>query len=188
MLMYGTALFNGDGVPQDPILAYAYVSRASAQGLAPAKSTLDQMDQVLTVDQRRKGLAVAMQKAKTAPRPPQKAVEIKPEKVAAAAKPKGKAAAPKPAPVVASLEKPPRVPTSGGWRIQLGAFGQRGSAEALFRKLSGGAPVAGRQMILVPAGAVTRLQIGPFDSKASAAVACRSLTARGQACFVVPAK
>ena len=188
MLMYGTALFNGDGVPQDPILAYAYVSRASAQGLAPAKSTLDQMDQVLTVDQRRKGLAVAMQKAKTAPRPPQKAVEIKPEKVAAAAKPKGKAAAPKPAPVVASREEPPSVPTSGAWRIQLGAFGQRGSAEALFRKLSGGAPVAGRQMILVPAGAVTRLQIGPFDSKASAAVACRSLTARGQACFVVPAK
>ncbi len=36
MLIYGTALFNGDGMPQDPVRAYAYVSRAAAQGLAPA--------------------------------------------------------------------------------------------------------------------------------------------------------
>src|SRR3954466_7061222 len=28
LLIYGTALFNGDGVKQDPILGYAYVSRA----------------------------------------------------------------------------------------------------------------------------------------------------------------
>ena len=40
LLVYGTALFNGDGVPQDPVLGYAYVSRAAAQGLAPAKETL----------------------------------------------------------------------------------------------------------------------------------------------------
>ena len=33
-------LFNGDGVTQDPVLGYAYVSRAAAQGLAPAKETL----------------------------------------------------------------------------------------------------------------------------------------------------
>jgi len=72
--------------------------------------------------------------------------------------------------------------------MQLGAFGQRGSAEALFRKLSSGAPVAGHQMILIPAGAVTRLQVGPFESKAAATAGCRTLAARGQACFVVPAK
>ena len=40
MLVYGTALFNGDGVPQDPVLGYAYVSRAAAQGLEPARNTL----------------------------------------------------------------------------------------------------------------------------------------------------
>ena len=40
LLVYGTALFNGDGVTQDPVLGYAYVSRAAAQGLAPAKETL----------------------------------------------------------------------------------------------------------------------------------------------------
>ena len=39
LLMVGTALYNGDGVPADPVTAYAYVSRAAAQGLAPAQAT-----------------------------------------------------------------------------------------------------------------------------------------------------
>jgi uncharacterized protein len=187
MLMYGTALFNGDGVPQDPVLAYAYVSRASAQGLAPAKSTLEQMDQVLTVEQRKKGLAIAVQKVKTSPKPKRDIVRTPVAKPTAKAadKPKPKE---KPAEMATTPQKPKAAPApGGGWRIQLGAFGQRGSAEALFRKLSGSAPVAGRQMVLVPAGSVTRLQVGPFD-KASATSACRTLSARGQACFVVPAK
>ena len=34
MLVYGTALFNGDSVTQNPMLGYAYVRRAAAQGLA----------------------------------------------------------------------------------------------------------------------------------------------------------
>src|SRR5690349_17035974 len=41
LLIYGTALFNGDAIKQDPILGYAYVSRAAAQGLAPAQATLE---------------------------------------------------------------------------------------------------------------------------------------------------
>src|SRR5678815_2613603 len=54
LLVVGTALFNGDGLPQDPILGYAYVSRAAAQGLAPAKSTLAEMDKIMTVAERQK--------------------------------------------------------------------------------------------------------------------------------------
>jgi len=180
MLMYGTALFNGDGVAQDPVMAYAFVSRAAAQGLGAAKSTLEQMDQVLTVDQRRKGVAIALQKAKSAPKPSKDIVRTPTAK--SAAKPK-----PTPVKVPQTVDKPPVTTTSGRWRIQLGAFGQRGSAETLFRKLAASTPVAGRQMILVPAGSVTRLQVGPFD-KASATAACRSLASRGQACFVVPGK
>src|SRR3954469_10596286 len=34
-LVYGTALYNGDGVTQDRMLGYGYVSRAADQGLAP---------------------------------------------------------------------------------------------------------------------------------------------------------
>jgi hypothetical protein len=186
MLVYGTALFNGDGVPQDPILGYAFVSRAAAQGLQAAKDTLGQLDQIMTVEDRKKGVALALSKAKASPAPASKSPATK---IAKAAPPK--AAPAKPAPPVAATTKPqpkpaapaPSVPMTGSWRIQLGAFSQRASAEALFRKLSG--KLTGRQAYYVPAGAVTRLQVGPFESKAAAAAACRAV---GQACFPVPGK
>jgi uncharacterized protein len=56
MLMVGTALYNGDGVPADPVTAYAYVSRAAAQGLPPAQATLADMDEVMPLEQRQKGV------------------------------------------------------------------------------------------------------------------------------------
>ena len=174
MLVYGTALYNGDGVPQDPVLGYAYVSRSAAQGLEPARNTLQQMDDIMPVEQRKKGVALAMQKAKT-----QQQTQPKPT---ATARPKAeKTPSPPPAQKAATA-------TSGAWRIQLGAFSQRSSAEALFRRLSGSAPVAGRQQFLIAAGSVTRLQVGPFPSKSAAAAACSSLSARGQACFPVAAR
>ena len=163
LLVYGTALFNGDGVQQDPVLAYAYVSRAAAQGLAPAKTTLAQMDQLLPVAQRQKGVAIALSMART---------QAPIQKPLATPKPPS-AAAPSP---------------SGAWRIQLGAFSQRGAAEALFRKLSATGPLAGRKPFLIPVGAMTRLQAGPFESRAAAAAACTALSSRGQACFPVAAK
>jgi TPR repeat protein len=176
MLVYGTALFNGDGVPQDPVLGYAYVSRSAAQGLEPARSTLAQMDEIIPLAQRKKGVALALQKAKTqsatksAPKPTQKS----------------------PVPTAAQKAKPQPVivvgPVTGAWRIQLGAFSQRSSAEALFRKLSGTAPVAGRQQFLIAAGPVTRLQVGPYASRNAAAAACSALSGLGQACFPVTAR
>lgn len=175
MLVYGTALFNGDSVPQDPVLGYAYVSRAAAQGLEPARNTLAQMDEIMPLAQRKKGVAVAMQKAKT---PPSPKAEPRTKVTTTQAKPK---------PAPSNTGSTP--PTAGGaWRIQLGAFSQRSSAEALYRRLSGSAPVAGRRPFLVPAGAVTRLQVGPYPSKAAAAAACRTLASRGIACFPVAAK
>jgi uncharacterized protein len=175
LLVYGTALFNGDGVAQDPVLGYAYVSRSAAQGLEPAKNTLAQMDDIMPLDQRKKGVAMAVQKAKTQVAQ----TTAKPKSVAPAPKPK---AAPKGSPVQSSLASS----ATGPWRIQLGAFSQRSSAEALFRRLSG--TLAGKQPYLVPAGTVTRLQVGPYPSKAAASAACGSLSARGQDCFPVPAK
>src|SRR4051794_25329505 len=78
LLVYGTALFNGDGVTQDPVLGYAYVSRAAAQGLAPAKETLAQLDKILPVEDRKKGVAMALAKAKSAPPPSSKKVKSAP--------------------------------------------------------------------------------------------------------------
>lgn len=159
LLIYGTALFNGDGAARDPVLAYAYVSRAAAKGLVPAKATLAEMDRVMPVAQRRKGVALALRKAKTSP---------------PAAK------SPAPAGTV-----PPPPPASGGWRIQLGAFSKRSSAEALFARLSQRPQLAGKQMVLVPVGAMVRLQVGPYPSRTAAAAACAALAKGGQGCFAV---
>lgn len=176
LLVYGTALYNGDGVTQDRLLGYAFVSRAAAQGLSPAKDTLEQLDELMPAADRQKALALARSIPNGSPVPPKAA---KPPRSAQTATPKAspakpKAQSPKPAPAPAA---------SGNWRIQLGAFSQRGSAEAMYRRVAGKAALAGRSPFYVAAGSVTRLQVGPFGSKAAAAAACASL---GTACFPVP--
>jgi TPR repeat protein len=176
MLVYGTALFNGDGIPRDPVLGYAYVSRAAAQGLQPAKDTLAQLDSILPLDQRKQGVALALAKAKGSPPP------------GAPPANKAKPKAPAPAQAKTSNAKParPAAPASGAWRIQLGAFSKRSSAETLFGKLSGSSVLAGRRPFYVSAGAITRLQVGPFESRAAAQAACSVL--KGQPCVPVAAK
>ena len=195
LLVVGTALFNGDGLKQDPTLGYAYVSRAAAQGLAPAKSTLADMDKILTVDERKKGVAIALQMTKApvpplamskapskAASPPKKSVTAKPVAPAAA---KSVPAA-KPPPPVAIAKAKAEATARGVWRVQLGAFSTRGAAENLFRKLSGNAALAGRQAYYVPVGKVTRLQAAPFESRATASAACARLAP--QPCFAVEAR
>jgi cell division septation protein DedD len=188
LLVYGTALYNGDGVPQDRLLGYAFIHHAAEQGLAPAKDTLDQLNQLMSEADRQKALALAKsipngspvaasksaRSAKRASSP--KAEKPKPEKPARVAEVKPPAAKPRP---------PAAPPASGGWRIQLGAFSQRGSAEALFQRLSGKSALAGRQPYYVAAGPVTRLQVGPYASRGAAEAACR---ATGVPCFPVAAK
>ena len=191
MLVYGTALFNGDGVPQNPVQGYAYITRAAARGLPAAKDTLEQLNRILPLPERTKGraLAILMAKdrgdfaAKPADKPTPKSAAAKPPKPAAA-KPPRIAAQPAETPAPKPVVQPARV-AGGSWRIQLGAFSQRSSAEALYRKLSGKAALAGRHAYYIPVGAVTRLQVGPFESKAAAAAACGAL---GQACFPVAGK
>ncbi len=78
LLVYGTALFNGDGVTQDPVMGYAFVSRAAAQGLAPAKETLAQMDKILPLADRKKGVAIAIANARKAPAPKSHTITVKP--------------------------------------------------------------------------------------------------------------
>jgi len=189
-LVYGTALVNGDSVTQDPALGYAYVSRAAAQGLAPAKETLDQLDKLLAPADRKRGSALAREiasqalaNAGTKTTAPAKSVKIA----------KAKPAAPRPAPpsqavaaaVPAAKPAPAPVAASGAWRIQLGAFSQKGSAEALYAKLAGKAALSGRHAFYIPVGAITRLQVGPFETRAAAQAACSALAVP---CFAVAAK
>lgn len=174
LLIYGTALFNGVGMPRDPLLGYSYVKRAADQGLAPAKETLAEIEQILPEADRQKALALAT--ARAAPAEPEQ------PKKAAAAKPT--VAAPK----ARSAPNPTSVPAkaTGPWRIQLGAFARRASAEELYKSLSRRAALAGRAPFYVPVGTITRLQVGPFATFAEAQAACAALG--GQACFPTMAK
>lgn len=97
------------------------------------------------------------------------------------------AAAPKPAaPVVAAASTAPAAAASGDWRIQLGAFSDENRARALWSGLERqNQALAGMQPYLVKAGAITKLQAGPFATQAAAKQACDSVARSGQACFAV---
>lgn len=162
LLVYGTALVNGDGVTQDRLLGYAFVHRAVFKGLKSAQATLASLDTLMTAEERRKALTMFGDKEE--------------RKAAARATPKTKA--------IASAPKPSTASASGGWRIQLGAFARPGAAQELYAKLS--PKLAGRQATYIQAGKMTRLVVGPYESKGAAQSACASLTSSGQPCLVIP--
>ncbi len=94
-----------------------------------------------------------------------------------------KPAAPKP---VAEKPKPAPVPaheTGGAWRIQLGAFGQKQNADALWAKVHARPEVAGHARI-DSGGAVSRLMAGGY-SETEAKAACAALKAQGLVCLAV---
>ncbi|MDX3910376.1 MAG: SPOR domain-containing protein [Sphingobium sp.] len=198
----GTAYFNGEFVTKDWVQAYALMTRAAASGLAPANASLQQMNNYIPADQRKKGLALAEDLAtrnkatlaaatgsppaapitKPAPRPAKPvAVPVPP-----APKPVAVAAAtpkPKPAPVK-PITAPSSAPASGDWRVQLGAFSEEARATALWsnlsKKVSG---LSAYRPFYVKGGAVTRLQVGPLGSSADAEKLCKSIKAAGTDCI-----
>lgn len=177
LLIYGTVLANGDGLKRDPILGYAYVSRAAHKGFAPARETLADLDRVLSSDQRQRAMAMpigeirrASERAKMTELPIRRGTTR-------IAKP--------PLEPLPSAHKPTVAELNGSWRIQLGAFSQRAAAETLFRKLLGNSALSGRHPYFISVGPITRLQAGPFESKEAAAATCKSLAT---ACFPVPPK
>ncbi|MCG6120029.1 MAG: SPOR domain-containing protein [Blastomonas sp.] len=94
--------------------------------------------------------------------------------------------APVQAPAVATASTAPAVAASGDWRIQLGAFSEEARARTLWSGLERqNAALTGLQPYLVKAGAITKLQVGPFASQADAKKACDSVARSGQACFAL---
>ncbi len=86
----------------------------------------------------------------------------------------------------ASVTRPVAARASGPWRIQLGAFSQDSNAEKLWTSLeSRVAGLSALQPYLKPAGAITRLQAGPFATQAAAAAVCVKVKATGNACIPI---
>ncbi|QDX24960.1 sporulation protein [Sphingomonas suaedae] len=76
---------------------------------------------------------------------------------------------PQPAQAAQAAATPVR---DGGWRVQVGAFGDPANA----RRIGGqaGARFPGRQIFYVKAGRLTKVLVGPFASNAEASSACRA--------------
>ena len=204
--LLGIAYFNADNVPKDWVRAYAYESMAQQAGLPQAKAALAQMDGYVPLDQRQQGVAMAgelttqaeatrqrqlasadlgtghtggMAPANTMPMPPME--ESHP----------AHGAMPMPMPPMhhphphtpTPVEQAPAEPAAaGGWKIQLGAFGVAGNAEAQWNRVKGMAGVAGHGHEMLPSGRVTRLMATGY-SEASAHAACARLSASGIACI-----
>lgn len=173
----GTMFFNGDAVAKDWVRAYALVSRAASSGLPQASKTLTQMDQYLSVADKQKGIALAGDYENGKAQPSLIVVRETPAPPAPAPRASSSAA-----PVATAAAKPaaPTMPAAqpairdGGWRVQLGAFGDAGNARALWGRV--GSRFPGRQAFYVKAGTVTRLQVGPFASQGEAAKACGAVS------------
>jgi cell division septation protein DedD len=192
----GTMYFNGDGVERDWVRAYALTVRAAAQGMQQASSAQAQMDRHIALADRQKGLELARQYERDAGRPqvamatpppvsrpanpvartdpparpqdrPLQTTEVRPAPTIVRPAPRQAAPAPQPAPAR------PAAVRDGGWKLQLGAFGDPGNARRLGAQMSGRFP--GRQISYVKAGKLTRVLVGPFASNAEASGACRGV-------------
>lgn len=210
--VFGTALFNGDLVTKDWTRAYALMTRAAAQGLPQAATSLQEMDQYIPLAEREKGVALARameSPASAGPvrsQPPASRPAAPPTRIAASsptpvAVPPSKPAAPAPQPAApkpvvtpkpaAAPAPKPTVPASlatpgGKWRVQLGAFGSPQLARSQWSALSGriGA-LAGLQPSYEAYGSLTRLRVGPLANRAAADRICAAAKAAGAGCFPV---
>lgn len=192
LLIYGTAQFNGDGMPPNRIQGYAMVRRAAAQGLADAVATQSEMELVMPKSERDAATRLASEPAPATvaeTSPP----STGPDKSAAQQSkqqrtPKTAARPAKPAPATAAPKKTASPPATavqsagGAWRIQLGAFRRPGAGQELFARLSPRLP--GKQASFVPMGSLTRVLVGPYATLAEASAACRAL-GRQQACMPI---
>lgn len=186
----GTMLFNGVDIKKDWVRAYALTSRSAQAGLPQATQSLQQMDAYLSPGDRRQGLAMAaaLDGRGAAGLPGEvagrggaggmRAVDLPPSLTAIT--PRGLPPEPavrdtaRPSTVTRSAPPPPVTPrASGGWRLQLGAFGEPGNARKLGTSVAGRFP--GRSISYARAGALTKVLVGPFASRSEAQGACGAI-------------
>lgn len=201
----GIAYFNGDTVPKNWPLAYAYMLRANNAGVPQAASAIETMNVNMPIGDRTRGEEIARAMANgvpaqtaaaaqpTAPRRipnPAPKLGATPSPVSASAS--VPAPTPAPATVAASTPSAARaqaaMASKGGWRIQLGAFSQREVANEAWVSLKNKlAALASATPMFVASGDVVRLQLGPFAQRDEARRLCSKLESAGQGCFVIAA-
>ena len=191
------------------LMTRAAAPRSGGDGLQSARETLQQMDSYISAADREKGTRLAQQYAAagaalpapalragsiratqpvlTTDVPPSSVTEPKPvptKVTSTKPAPKAKPIAAKPVPTAERptpvAAKPTPAPARGGWKVQLGAFRDRGNAEGLWTKV--GARLGNATPAYVTAGGVTRLQATGYTSKAAAQSACKR---SGVSCVVV---
>lgn len=202
-LVLGTMLFNGEVVEKDWPRAYALVARAAASGAAPATKALSQMDNYIPADVRQQGLLLVGQY--TSGPQAQAALDLEAEQPAdgmrrADLPPSSVAADATATPVVAAnipasrpTQSQPHVtapqtvhhvapePTivGKGWRFQAGAFRDESNAHALWKQLQTRVSALSTvQPFYTTANGFTRLQVGPFSTKADVTSMCGMVRAR----------
>ncbi|MDJ0978916.1 MAG: SPOR domain-containing protein [Erythrobacter sp.] len=202
----GLAHFNADYAEKDWVKAYALLSLAQGAGLPQATGALEQMDayipmkqrqmaqvmareieaeggrrraaQLAALDLQQRGMAPAALAQPVTPPSPQPAPVPQPAPAKTLAKTLAKAPAAPPAVSATPVAR------SGGWAVQLGAFGVAGNADRLWNKLSGNPALSGTRKALVGTGKVKRLRAVGYSSRADASRACAELKRQGQDCLV----
>ena len=191
----GVAYFNGDTVPKNWPLAYAYMLRANNAGVQQAMAALTTMNANIPLNDRAKGeeIANAMMTGTYTPQPVAMA-QAAPRTVSATPAPTHSASAPAAAltlGVPSAVAAPaPVQPVAGArsWRVQLGAYSQRSMAAEIWADLKAeqGSIVGGAEPIYAENNnGMVRLQLGPFSSRDDASRMCTKLKAVGRNCFVV---
>jgi hypothetical protein len=183
--LLATELFNGVNIEKDWIRAYAMMTRAASAGIAPASRSLALMDQYIPAEQRQAGIlrARALDQSADGARGAQVdglALDSRSrESVTLAPVSMG---------VAVSAKRASDTVADEEWRIQLGAFSHAANAKKLWTKIAKDIPrLATMKPILKSDGALTRLQAGPFASKADAEAICKKLKASGQPCLTLSA-
>lgn len=155
---------------------------------APAGGVLEQAEVPPSVT--RAGADYANPVAITHTQRPQPASPAPANPAPAASKPQilpAPPARPAAAPTSAASASPsaPAPAAKGNWRVQLGAFGVKGNADALWNKVKARPEMAGHGRIDIPSGQITRLLAGGFATQNEADRACAALKSGGIACLVV---
>jgi uncharacterized protein len=182
----GVAHFNGDAAPRNWPLAYAYMLRANNGGVPQSVAALATMNANISINDRAKGeeIAASMTGGPGAA-PLVAAADQAPRTAPASARP---AASPLAVKTATASPAPPQAALGAtGWRVQLGAFSQKGMAAEAWAGLKATQPavVAGTGPIYAEAGNMVRLQLGPFASRDDAKRLCARLQTVGRTCFVV---